>query len=92
MLFFRSTANVPDGEKARIEFHLQQIAECVGLDRVMLPMLDAASVIYQDQSNQSETRSSRELMDLAGKHLGHDVSGLSIQTTLLQPEKCGGGG
>ena len=92
MLFFKTTANVPDGEKARLEFHLQQIAECLGHDRVMLPVLSASSVLFQEQSNQNDPRSPRDIMTIAGKHLGHDVGEVTIQTTLLQPEKCGGGG
>jgi hypothetical protein len=89
MAFFKLTPNLPDDEKARIEFHLQQIAEGIGFDRFQLPVRDAESLMG---SSQSEYRTPDQIKGLVGDHLGHDVSGLSIQTVLLPPEKCGGGG
>lgn len=90
MAFFKSKPNLPDGEKARIEYHVQRIAECIGFDRLTLPVLSERSVFYADVD--SERRSAEQIMSLVGKHLGHDVGGISLQTLLLQPQKSGGGG
>jgi hypothetical protein len=90
MAFFKLTPNLPEGEKARIEFHLQQIAECIGFKRFTLPVLSQDSVLYG--SSRSEYQTANQVVRFAGEHLGHDVSGISIQTVPLPPEKCGGGG
>ena len=86
MAFFKSTPNLPDDEKARIEFHLQQIAECVGFDRLTLPVLSENSLLSENP------RTADQLKCLVGEHLGHDVSDVRIQTFPMQPEKIGGGG
>ena len=90
MAFFKPTPNLPAGEKARIEFHLQQIAECIGFDRFKLPVLSEDSVLTAD--SQSILRSADEVMNLVGNQLGHDVTGITIQSEPLPPEKSGGGG
>ena len=38
-MLFTAKPNVTVGEKSRIEFHLQQLAECIGFDRFLLPVL-----------------------------------------------------
>ena len=86
MAFFKPTPNLPDDEKARIEFHLQQIADCIGLDRFALPVLSEHSLLSGDLSTADQ------LKCVVGEHLGHDVSGVKIQTFPIQPEKVGGGG
>ena len=88
MAFFKSTPNLPVDEKARIEFHLQQIAQCIGFDRLKLPVLSEESVLLRNGVAQSAD----QVLSLVGEHLGHDVSDVSIQTVPLPPEKCGGGG
>ncbi len=90
MALFRTTPNLPDDEKARIEFHLQQIAECIGFDRCQLPILNEEALIYDDR--QSALRTSDQIKQAVGQHLGHDVVDINLETTLLAPEKCGGGG
>ena len=86
MAFVKSTPNLSDDEKARIEFHLQQIAECVGFDRLALPVLGENSLLPE------KPQTADQLMRLVGEHLGHDVSGVKIQTFPMQPGKIGGGG
>ena len=88
MAFFKSTPNLPVDEKARIEFHLQQIAQCIGFDRLMLPVLSEESVLLRN----GVTQTADQVLSFVGEHLGHDVSEVSIQTVPLPPEKCGGGG
>ena len=90
MPFFKSTPNLPDDEKARIEFHLQQIAECIGFDRLRLPMLSEDAILRR--ANSTEYSTADQVLSLVGQHLGHDVSGVAIQTAPLPLEKGGGGG
>lgn len=90
MQFFKSKPNLPDGEKARIEFHLQQIGECIGFERLSLPVMNEVSILNGD--GQSELRSPKQIKELVGERLGHDVSGLSVQSFPMQPAKSGGGG
>jgi hypothetical protein len=88
MAFFKSKPNVGDAEKARIEFHLQQIAECVGFERILLPVVDQATLI--DLAHTS--RSPEPIVEFVGKHLTHDVSQLRVTTDPQELKKCGGGG
>ncbi len=90
MPFFKSTPNLPDDEKARTEFHLQQIAECIGFDRLRLPIMPEESILYC--SNSTGYQTPHQILSLVGRHLGHDISGVSIETVLQPPEKSGGGG
>lgn len=88
MPFFKSAPNVSEDEKPRIEFHLQQLVECLGVDRFKLPVLSKNKVL----GNSDQVRSAEEILGLVGKHLGHDVSGITIQSVPLPLETCGGGG
>lgn len=88
MPFFKSAPNVSEDEKPRIEFHLQQLAQCLGPDRFKLPVLSKDELL----ENSDQVRSADEILNFVGKHLSHDVSGITIQSVPLAPEKCGGGG
>ena len=88
MAFFKLAPNLPDDEKARIEFHLQQIAECIGLERLTKPVANESSLLYKTGVLQTTD----QIMNLAGRHLGHDVGGITIETVYLPPETTGGGG
>ena len=79
---------MPDDEKARIEFHLQQMAECIGFERFRLPILSEESML----SGNAASQTTEQITNLVGKHLGHAVSEIRIETAPLPPEKCGGGG
>ncbi|MFT5301614.1 MAG: hypothetical protein ACI814_002420 [Mariniblastus sp.] len=88
MAFFKPTANLPDEDKARIEFHLQQIAESIGFDRFSLPVLSAQDILY----GAGGTLAVEGIKHTVGQHLHHDVGTLTIKTELTELEKCGGGG
>ena len=79
---------MPDDEKARIEFHLQQMAECIGFERFRLPILSEESLLSENAASQTID----QVKHLVGKHLGHAVREIRIETVPLPPEKCGGGG
>lgn len=88
MAFFNTKPNLPDTEKARIEFHLQQLAECIGLARFKLPVLSMKSLLELSQSGLSPN----DAMGFFGEHLKHNVSGVELRCVPQQLEKCGGGG
>ncbi len=92
MPLFKPSPTLPDNERARIEFHLQQIAECIGFDRFRLPVLSVESLLYDDVSSQQAIRSLDQLKQRIGEHLRHDVDKVKVQTIPMQPEKVGGGG
>lgn len=92
MAFFKSTPNLTDGEKARIEFYLQQIAECIGFERFKLPVLSEDWLLNGGATNPTESQTVDQIKNMVGKHLRHDVSELKIQTLPMQLQKVGGGG
>lgn len=83
-MFFKPKPNLPDGDKARIEFHFQQIASCIGAERVKLPVLSRDAFLGK--------ASTQEIVDLVGQHLSHDVSAIQVNAVLQQAGQCGGGG
>lgn len=87
-MFFKPKPNLPDSVRARIDFHFQQIAECIGFDRFRLPVLDAQQLVEQSQSGQSPL----QLIQFVGEHLKHDTSGLQFGIVPGQVANCGGGG
>lgn len=90
MAFFQSTPNLPCNEKARIEFHLQQISECIGFDRLKLPVLSEDELMYGGGG--TDVRSADQIMTAVGSHLGHNVSVIKLQTLPMPAQKSGGGG
>jgi len=91
MQLFKSKPSLADGEKARIEFHLQQIAESITADRLTLIVLSEEDVLTGDTEGSSFT----EIDSLAkriGQHLSHDVGNISIVQQPQELEKCGSGG
>ncbi len=88
MPLFKPKSNLPVAEKARIEFHLQQIAECIGFDRFQLPVLRAKPLLALSESGQNV----RQLTDHIGQHLNHQVSGLKVSVFPQMVKKAGGGG
>lgn len=85
MAFLGTKPNLSGNEKARIEFHLQQILNCVGLQPFQLPVIDPQTLLKPDSTIQSLTQRFAD-------HLCHDVSGLHVEVVPQQLEKCGGGG
>ncbi|QEG25019.1 hypothetical protein [Mariniblastus fucicola] len=86
MVFFKPKPNLGDHEKARLEFHLQEIAESIGFERMRLP------VLRSDQLRDLQGKTPEEIVAFAGKHLSHSVGGLQVRVAIEPQEKCGGGG
>ena len=88
IVFFKLKPNLPDAEKARVEFHLQQIAESVGFDRFRLPVLSRKTLLglYESQ------KSPQQMIGFVGNHLSHDVSEIRFRVVPKQLQNCGGGG
>jgi hypothetical protein len=86
MAFFKAKPNVSDHDKARIEFHLQEIAESIGFERFVLPVVSEASLM--DHAGKTP----QQIVAFASEHLSHNTAGLSVQVAIVPEEKCGGGG
>ncbi len=83
-MFFKSRPNLSPNEKAQVEYCFQWIADCVGPDRMRLPVLRSDELLSGLSIDQS--------VSVIGSHLQHDVDQLK---TVIQPqvlEKCGSGG
>ncbi|MDB4766511.1 hypothetical protein OAG71_02355 [bacterium] len=91
MQLFKSKPSLTDGEKARIELHLQQIAESIGSDRLRLNVLTGEELLYRDAESHT-VQDVRSLVVKIGKHLSHDVGNIAIREQPQELEKCGGGG
>ena len=86
MAFFKPEPNLPLNEKARVEFHLQQIAECVGFERFQLSVLTMDSLLELCEST------IEQMVGRVGKHLQHDTAGLRVVVSPETLQKSGGGG
>lgn len=86
-MFFQPKANLSDSAKSRIEFCLQQIAECVGFERLLLPVVSRKAIfdLYEVERNP------QLVIAFVGKHLGHDVNGIQVRNALPQAQNAGGG-
>ena len=87
-MFFKPKPNLPDAAKARIEFHLQRIAECIGMDRLQRPVLSRKMLRGLIESNQT----TQQIIAFAGNHLAHDVGGIRCDVVPQPLQNCGGGG
>ncbi|MEM7454097.1 MAG: hypothetical protein AAF456_07050 [Planctomycetota bacterium] len=83
-MFFKSSPNLADNEKARIEFQLQLIADHIGFDRMLRPVVEPDKILALEDVG--------EIKQFVGEHLGHDVSAVKVQTLPMQPRKVKGGG
>ncbi len=88
MVFFKTQPNLPDAEKARIEYHMQLISECIGIDRFKRPVRRMHSFPGLSEPRQSL----KQIVDQVGEYLDHDVAGINVQVIPETLEKCGGGG
>ncbi len=86
MVFFKSKPAIDVHDKARIEFHLQEIGESIGFDRFSLP------VMRRHQLLDTPGKTPQQIVTSIGKHLSHGTAGLQIQVAVVPTEKCGGGG
>ncbi|MDG2223315.1 MAG: hypothetical protein P8L85_18175 [Rubripirellula sp.] len=87
-MFFKTKPNLPDAEKARIDYHIQQIAECIGFDRFRLPVLNRDTLLGLFFSQKTPT----EMIQFVGDHLNHDASGIQFRVVPQQAANCGSGG
>ncbi|KAA1262597.1 hypothetical protein LF1_51640 [Rubripirellula obstinata] len=86
-MFFRPKANLSDAEKSRIEFCLQQIAECVGFERLLRPVVSRKAIFDAYELE----RNPQQVVALVGEHLRHDVNGIQVRVALPQAQSTGGG-
>jgi hypothetical protein len=86
MVFFKSKPAIDVHEKARIEFHIQEIAESIGFERLRLPILRRHQLV------DFQSKTPEQVVASVGKHLSHNVAGLQVQVAVQAQEKCGGGG
>ena len=86
MVFFKSKPAIGDHEKARIEFHLQEIGEAIGFQRFQLPVWSRQQLLDLDGKTPSQ------IVDALGSHLSHSTTGLQVEVEIAPAEKCGGGG
>lgn len=87
MPLFRISAGLPDHEKARIEYHLQQLSECLGFRRFQIPILIPENSFGHD----AHQISVQKALEIVGQHLSYDVKGIEVRT-LPQPLPISGGG
>ena len=88
MSLFKTKPGLPDHEKARVEFHLQQLAECIGFDLMQSDFL----IPGESFPNDPRDLNSEELLKQLGEHLHHDVGPVTVINNPMPIQKCGGGG
>ena len=88
-MFFAAKPNVTVGEKSRIEFYLQQLAECIGFERFVLPVLSRQKLIGLVEAEQ---HTPEQIVYFLGEHLNHDVGEIRVQLDPQQAADCSGGG
>ena len=88
MVFLKPKANLGSSEKARIELYFQQIAECIGFDRLHLPVLSKNTIFDLIASKQTPN----QIIQFLGKHLNHDTTQIQFHVVPQQPANCSGGG
>lgn len=88
MVFFKPKPNLPDSEKARIEFYFQQIAESIGFERFQLPVLRRHEFLDRFDSKQTPA----QIIRFVGEHLKHDVAEIQVRVVPQSVANCSGGG
>ena len=88
MPFFKSKPNIPDRDKARVEFQLQQLAERVGPAPFRNHVVIPTQVFGQNWKDASVD----SIKELVARQLEYDVDPIKIQIVPQKLEKCGGGG
>lgn len=93
MSFLTPKPNLRDGEKARIEYYLQRIAECIGAERFQLPIQSMRSLLdHAETQLGGQTPQPEKFIGWLGEHFSHNVSGLKLAATLGLLNKSSGGG
>ena len=88
MGFFKPKPSLPDHEKARVEYHLQQLAECIGFDLMRADML----IPEQAFASAPSDLNAETILKALGEHLHYDVQPVTVLNQPKPVEKCGGGG
>lgn len=88
MGLFKAKPGLPDHEKARVEFNLQQLAECIGFDLMQSDFLNPEEAFTGDPHELS----SEMILKAVGEHLDHDVGPVTVLSKPKPLQKCGGGG
>ena len=88
MAFFQTKPNLPDGEKARIEFHLQQLADHFGIGQLLLPVVDEDDIL----TDKGIARTPVQIKEFVGQHLGVNVAAVKVQVQPPLPVKQASGG
>ncbi|MDA7925536.1 hypothetical protein N9B46_01705 [Mariniblastus sp.] len=85
MAFFKTAPNLPDMEKARIEHALQRLAECLGMEKFLLPYQSLHSMVGVFQAPE-------QFVEFVGGHLSLDVSDIKLVVEPQALKTLGGGG
>ncbi|MDG2012563.1 MAG: hypothetical protein P8J33_03605 [Pirellulaceae bacterium] len=88
MAFFNSGPNLPGDEKARIEFQLQQIVDCIGQEKTQLPVLSTAALLGMGQASGSV----KDIAAAIGQHLSYPAGEIKVQVIPELLKKVGSGG
>ena len=85
MAFFKTAPNLPDMEKARIEHALQRLAECLGMEKFLLPYQSLHSMVGVFQTPE-------QIVEFVGGHLSFDVTNIQLVVEPQTLKTSGGGG
>jgi hypothetical protein len=85
MAFFKTVPNLPDMEKARIEHALQRLAECLGMEKFLLPYQSLHSMVGVFQTPE-------QIVEFVGSHLSFDVTNIQLVVEPQTLKTSGGGG
>ena len=88
MAFFKTSAGVPDHEKARLEFHIQQVSESIGSGLMQIPVVDPNVEFMKG----GQVDSLDSILQTVGRQLNHDMGSLNVKTQPQELKKCGSGG
>jgi hypothetical protein len=83
-MFFKSRPNLPPNEKAQVEYCFQWIADCLGPDRMKLPVRRSEEYLSD--------KTMKQTIGAIGDHLHYNVDELNILNEPQLQEKCGSGG
>lgn len=88
MGLFKSSPNLPDHEKARVEYHLQQLSECLNSHLFLKPVVVPEEVF----GHRAQDLQPQDVLDFVGEYLEYDVHPVTIEVQPKALELCGGGG
>jgi len=83
-MFFTSRPNLSPNKKAQVEYCYQWLADCIGPDRMRLPVLRSNQLLSGQSMN--------DFVKTVGNHLQHNVDQLKIVMEPKLLEKLSSGG